>query len=427
MFKISFVIILSILILKFVGSDLISTSEITLSLGDYEIIAKQNFVAFIIIITILLLILITYILFSLTFLAKHKRVISSNKKIVSSLDDMTKCITAINLGDFNESQKKIKQISKNISNHPLVNLLNLQSYALVNNKKAMVTNLEKLLNNKKTKTFALQGLAVVAQKNHNLTKAKHYLEEAYIDSPYAKNTIVTLLETYKQLEQWKSLEKLIKENSSKKILNKHTYSAELAIANLMIYKESSDLSNLTAAKKLLPDNQEIQIEYAKHLFNHKKKSTLTRYIKNIWKNNTHPELVELFFKNISNDNTNHNLSQLNKLIEINSLGEAAIVKYVEISMDQNIKLAESKRLLNKILEHSTSYLIYDIAMKFYSINSENESDNQIFENLLKQENNYNSKAQYRCLACNSEQQDWKALCKSCNSFNQLIYCNSDNK
>ena len=127
MFKISLIIISSLIILKFSGSSIINSQTVTVFLGNYEITTQQGFILLAAILFLLFLVLITYLLVGFTFLTKHKKVMTNNTKTSNALDHMVECMTLSNLGDYHGSQKALKQINKNLADHPIVNLLNIQS------------------------------------------------------------------------------------------------------------------------------------------------------------------------------------------------------------------------------------------------------------------------------------------------------------
>ena len=235
MFKISLIIILSIVILKFSVSNIINTQTVTILLGNYEIHAQQGFILLLAVLFFLALIFIIYFFIGVKFFARHKRIISTNHKTTNALDHIIDCVTLTNLGDYNGSQKALKQIHKNLAGHPIVNLLNIQSHNIVKNTKEINKNFTALLNNQKTRNFALQGLALVAQKNNNLSQAEHYLEESYQEVPYAQNTILALLDNYQHQQNWPKLIKLINENYKKRTIKKGSYDKNLSLAYLMLY------------------------------------------------------------------------------------------------------------------------------------------------------------------------------------------------
>lgn len=435
MFKISLIIILSIIILKFSGSSIINTQTITILLGNYEITAQQGFIFLTVILLILFLILITYLLIGFSFFTKHQKIMSNNNKTSMALDSMVDCITLTNLGDYSGSQKALKQINKNLANHPIINLLNIQSHNIVKNKKAINKNFEALLNNAKTKNFALQGLAILAKKDNDLEKAEHYLEESYQEVPYAINTILVLLETYKNLQNWEKLIRLINENYKKKTIDKNSYDKDLALAYLMIYlkendNEAEELNDskildknkdyLLKAKKLYSNHHQIEIQYARYLFKSNKKSSLTKYVKNIWPHNTHPDIVELFIKNSASKKISVTLKKLEELIHLNPKGEAAIVEYVDLVITNQIYIEKCQKLLTEILKSSNSYTIYEIAIKFYN-QFPNDENNILHDDLIKQEENYSFKPYYVCNICNNRYDSWNILCDNCKSYDEIEY------
>ena len=419
MLKLTIIIILAILSLSLFNSNVIAHKEINIFLGDYQITMSQNLIIFLIILFIFLISFLIYLFISLKFYKKHKEISSYNKKSRLALDHMVDCITLTSLGDFSASAKHLKQLNKNLPDHPLVNLLNLQNNSLANNKKAMDKDFRILLNNKKTKNFALQGLAMIATQNQDFAKAKLYLEESYHDNPYGKNTVIALLKTYQKQQDWQKLKDLIKENYQKKILNKKDYDHILAISYLMLYQNSNDGKDLLKARKLYANHHIIELEYARYLLQNNKKSSLTRYIKKILLHNNNPELINIFLQNITDKNASTQLKKLEKLSKINPKNITIIIKFIEISMSQKIRLSDSKKLLQENLHISNSHALYEVAIKFFENNNDSVENHDLLQSLLKQEKYYDQKNYYLCNKCNHKSDIWQVVCPECNSFDSL--------
>lgn len=422
MLKIIFIIILSIIILNIGSSNIINSHSITIFVGNYEIITQKGFLFLVVALVVILLILAIYLSIGLVFFTKHKKVISNNNKSSIALDNMIDCITLTNLGDYNGSQKALKQISKNLSGHPIVNLLNIQSNNIVNNKKEINKNFEALLNNKKTRNFALQGLAILAKKNSDLEKAEHYLEESYQEIPYAKNTILALLETYKSLQSWQKLITLINDNYKKKTIDKGSYNHDLAICYLMLYLENKKDNYIIKARKLYPNNHKIEIEYANYLLAANKKSALTKHIKSIWKHNNHPQIIEIYLQNISSKNITAKIKHLETLININPKGDKAVIELARMVIEHKIRVNNCTKILNNSLKFSNSYDLYQISLEFFKSFPSDEND-VTYGHLLQQEENYYFRPHYYCNECNNISDSWSILCQNCGAYDNIEYNN----
>jgi uncharacterized membrane-anchored protein len=420
MFKLIFIICLVILSLALFNHSN-EVNNITISLGNLEITIWQNLLVFLFLIIFITITLVIYIIFKLQFFCKNRKITSNNQKSTLALDNIVDVITATSLGDFNHSSDNLKKLSKNLPKHPIVNLLNLQNNSLEQNYKAMGKDFNILLNNKKTKNFALQGLAMIATKKQDFTTAKLYLEESYQDHPYAKNTIIALLKNYQTQQKWLELSKLITDNYQKKIFTKNSYDQLLALSYLMIYLDNKEIKYLLKARKLYNNHFIIELEYAKYLLKEQKKSALTRYLKKIIITNQQPELLNVFIKNLQGKTAKTQLKYLEKLIKLSPDNIAIIIKYVEISLSSKLKLDDSKKLLTKYLKNSNTNILYDIAVKFYQENNDSIENHDVLESLLKQEKHYQGYNHYSCIKCQSKFDSWYISCSNCHSFNHIIF------
>ena len=425
MIKTALIIIFAILILALIGSNFEQQNLITILIGNYEIETSQSFLLFLIIVTVIISFLVIYMLVSFFFISRYRNIISKNKNYRTSLNDMVDCITLTSLGDYKGSQKYLRKIDKSLNNHPIASLLNLQSHALKNNKKEMHKHFEKLLKHQNTKHFALQGLALIAKKNNQLDKAEKYLEESYQEIPEATNTVIALIELYKQTGNWHKLLQIATDAIKRKVILRTDFGAEIAIAHLMLANEldpsKEQEKHIISAQKIAPENPEIQISYAKYLLSKKKKSTLTKYIKAVWKNCQIPELIDIYLENIKTKKLKQKFKALEQLIDINPRGEAVILKYANLSYNHNSNYVKTKNLIKLYLSNTNSENIYDMAVKFFSEFQENIEDEEFYDDLLRQNKNYNNKIGYTCNSCKAEYEKWQTSCKECQSFNSIDY------
>ena len=420
MLKISLIILLSLFILHITSSNIASDNVITVILDNYEISANQSLIFLFVIFALLFISLTIYLLLKLSFALAHIKIVKQHQKSQISLDLIVKSITATSLGDHKSAANILKKIDKIIPKHPLANLLHIQNATLSNNQKSIKKNFTALLKNKHTKNFALQGIAALAQKNHDYHQASIYLEESYKKQPNAKNIILALLENYQKSQNWEKLIKLLIQNKRKDILDKTSYNQTLALSYLMIYLKNNDHETLLKAKKLDKSHHIIQLEYAKYLTKSERNSAYIRYIKTIWPENPHPLLIKLLMTNIGDKNIKSQLKILKNLVKINPHAIAALDKYIKIATENNLQIDQCKKLLEKSLLISNSVLLYERALKFYENFS--DADNDLMrEKLISQADNYNFTPYYICNSCNHKSEEWQLECPKCSNANKIIY------
>ena len=127
MIKFSLTIIISLFILNFLDRFVKDSDNLLLFIGDYQIELSQNFALFTVIIAFLMLVLLIYILTSCLFFIKYRKLKKTNNKYSKTIDLVTSYMTNLGLGDFKNSEKSLKKISKSLPNHPLNHLLDLQN------------------------------------------------------------------------------------------------------------------------------------------------------------------------------------------------------------------------------------------------------------------------------------------------------------
>ena len=424
MIKFSLTIIISLFILNFLDKFVKDSDNLLLFIGDYQIELSQNFALFTVIIAFLMLVLLIYILTSCLFFIKYRKLKKTNNKYSKTIDLVTSYMTNLGLGDFKNSEKSLKKISKSLPNHPLNHLLDLQNNN-VNKEKNIIKNLNKLKNYPETKHFALQGLAVIEKNNKNYQEAELYLEESLSETPYAVNTVKALIEVYFTTANWPKLEKILHKSIKQKMIEAKDYNFEQAICFLNLSKLSTatkaKAKYILAAQKMEPNNPEIQINYAKTLLAKKKKITLNKYIKNLWPTSPLSELLELYLANVSNKNSKKKFQLISELINLNPRSETAIIKYVELALLEQKNINKAKLLLKEYLNHINSEKLYDLALRFFDQTSGNIEDQEFYERLMKENSNYNNYTSFICSKCQTQHDVWQEKCNNCTAKNSLKY------
>ncbi len=424
MIKIIITIITTLLILNFLGTNTEKSEILTIFITDYQIDIAANFAIFLVILAILCLILMLYTLFYSYFLLKYRNIRTQNNKFSQTINYISSYITNLGLGNYSNSQNALKKINKFLPNHPLNYLLALQNNSSTN-KKNLLKNLEKLQNHQDTKDFALQGLAIIAKNNANYQKAEQYLTESLIENPQAINSIKALIDLYFTTKNWKKLNDILIYAKQKKLITKNEYELEQALCYLNLAKitETAKIREkyIIAAQKIIPSNPAIQILYAELLLKKGKKTTLSKYIKNLWTTSPLPELLDIYLAIFINKKLQKKFKIIEELIKLNPRGEAAIIKYINLTLTEGQNLHKSDLLLREYLNHINSEKLYDLAIKFYESSPNISTENEFYQNLLKENNNYRNYLAYICSDCAYEHQIWQENCNNCQKINSLKY------
>lgn len=424
MIKIIITIITTLLILNFLGTNTEKSEILTIFITDYQIDIATNFALFLVILAILCLILMLYTLFYSYFLLKYRNIRTQNNKFSQTINYISSYITNIGLGNYANSQKALKKINKFIPNHPLNYLLALQNNSGSNTKNLLKT-LEKLKNHQDTKDFALQGLAIIAKKNANYQKAEQYLTESLIENPQAINSIKALIDLYFATKNWKKLHDILIYAKQKKLITKNEYEFEQALCYLNLAKitETAKIKEkyIIAAQKIIPTNPAIQILYAESLLNKGKKYTLSKYIKNLWPTSPLPELLDIYLAIFIKKKLQKKFKIIEELIKLNPRGEAAIIKYIKLTLTEGQNLNKSDLLLREYLNHINSAKLYDLAIRFYESSPNNGTENEFYQNLLRENKHYRNYLAYICSDCAYEHQIWQESCNNCQKINSLKY------
>jgi len=237
--------------------------------------------------------------------------------------------------------------------------------------------------------------------------------------------VIALIELYKQTSNWQKLLDILNTSRKNKITHKGDHEVEKAIAHyqLSLTEPNSKIAekHIIAAQKLLPNNPAIQISYAKYLLSKKKKATLTKYIKAIWPSCQLAELIDIYLENMQGKKLQQKFKALEKLMEINPRGEAVILRYADLAYQHSKNYVKTKELLKKYLNTTNSENIYDMAVKFFSEFQENITDEEFYDDLLKQSKNYHNKTGYFCTSCKTAFDEWQATCSNCQSFDSIKY------
>ena len=405
--------IISIFCLLFLGN-IPSNEEVSFIFADYQFsLNKKFFYLCLITIFIISLAIISFVII-IYFKSKYYRVEKKNKKYNNSLDDLTSYISLSAIGNHNDATKFLQNIKKNIPNHPLSNLLELQ------NKKSLGANidkpLKKLLNNDATKPFALQALAISNKKQQKYKLAESYLQDLIELSPKSSNNSIALLEIYQLQEKWTQIFELIDKN--KKFLKGEIISEYLWLSCLMLAKASIHKNELkkyiTIAKKLSPEHSETQIEYSHYLATNK--TSLKKYITQIWQKNQNPKLLETLTTSLINKD--ELIKFLLKLSKIKTSDEL-IINLTKNSINNDNHKYKIKKLLKQQLEISTDKQLYQSALEFFKANNENASDEEYSEILLQKSDIYSNIKNYSCTECHNRYEEWQYLCNECQNINSI--------
>ena len=419
MIKLLLIFLGAIFILTISGKLLLDSSDITILIGDYRLdIAQGFFIISLITISAFIIILIT-ILLQIQYRRKIFLLSKINHNFDKSLEQITDYIIYNAVADYSNAAKSAHRIAKLLGKHPLATLITLKNHQ--NLGKNISSDLKNLLDNPKTKLFALQGLALYAKNDNNIELSVKYLEEACAYKPNTANNSIYLIDNYIEIEYWQKAISKIKSGLKKNLLKKSDYIEKLAISYLNLGKNNNDSDAIVKAKSFSPNHPEIKVEYANYLLQEGKNLTLSRYIKKSWAESSDKRLVKTWVKLHSNKAIKKQLVLLYKLIQINPHSEAAIIAYVNISETHGVELNNAKTLLKKVLQHSNNKELYELALVFFHKHQEDPIDVDFYEDLIRQKKYYDFDAGYFCSKCKKRNEKWQAHCAECKDFNTILH------
>jgi HemY protein len=408
----------SIAAMWFIDND----GSITVEWLGYRI---QTSVAFTILATIVILIILTtllqIILWIKNFPRKCKKAITEHRR-EQGLTALTEGFAAIAAGDVKQAKRLTKQAAHHLGNIPLTKLLSAQTAQLEGNTDLAKVHYTAMLENKETEIIAIKGLLLQAKKEGDFNKAMFLAEKAVDIQPDAAWAISILLDLYKITGKWDNAEKTIKKAAKLGVIS--TYDSKRSLA--LIYRSRSNSMSkqgdipgaLSAAResyKLMPDFPPVATNYAKILLKNNNKRKAAGVLEKCWKEEPHPKIASLYMEIFSGEADAKYIKHAEKLADMkpNSIyGHIAVAK-VAIALED----------FEKAREHLTTALSISETVTICKLMADVEKKSSHSDDLINQWLKRASHAQpdpaWSCVECGNATNIWGVSCKQCQAFDSL--------
>jgi HemY protein len=397
--------------------------SLTISIASYEIETSLTFLIAITAALFLLLFLFIFFFVRVKFGLDKYKLNKQNKNQKLGLQEITKSLSYIALGDHKKAALASSKVKKYLGNVPISNLLEIQTSGNKTNPLKLKKHFKAMLEHDETKSFALKGLGSIAQKNNKDKQAANYFEEALKAEPHSANLTSSLLNAYIKLKKWQKAEELLRRAFGQKILHKTDYSYDYAAINLQLGDTNLTQGNQQIALKYFktaidyaPNFQPAILAYAALLLELGKTYKAAYYIKNIWKTTPSKELAEIYTQLHSKKKLSRKLSYLEKLIKLNKQSIEGQILYAENAIGNDKYRAKAKGHLTNALETSPSPRIYELLAQI----AEQENENpHVADDLRKKAKHTIESNDWLCNNCHEQADKWQIKCPKCQSFNSL--------
>ena len=391
----------------------------------------QTSVAFAILSSVVILVLLTTVIQLLIFLTsapkKYRKAMLDRKK-QNGLTALSKGFASIAAGDAKEAKRLTKQATSSLGNIPLTKLLSAQTAQLEGNNELAKVHYTSMLESKETETIAIKGLLIQARQDGDLNKAIFLAEKAVNLNPNSSWAISILMDLYKITEKWQEAEEILQKAKRIKLLSSDQYKRSLALIYTGICRDfrtkgvnDEAIKYAKKAYELQPDFPPIAQNYAKLLKDSGNNSKAARVIEKCWKTNTHPALADLYMNIYSNESTEKRLKRTESLLKISPN-----------SFDGNILVAKAAMAagnLSRARNHLKAALAIRETKSVCALMAEleklEESDSSIIDQWRQRSVTSNSDKTWICDKCNASSDKWSINCNNCDSFDTL-YWDNDN-
>lgn len=361
------------------------------------------------------------LLFKKSYTKKLEKIISNHHK---GFETLSRLLLAIEVDDYEGAKKIHKDFSKQIKYKNLNNFFEAK-FALENNdfdiSQKYFAQYDK---NPHAKILLLKSKLKIAIKNNEDVKAIELAKQILVLKKDSIKTAQELLKLYKKNGNWQSIKSLINEfgaDNFKEELQKR----DLAILNTSLAFEA--LKNkkyfraikyckmaLSSDNQFLPANEILIKSWIKLGFKFKAISI----IKNLWKENPHIILVEIYDSLYRKASLKKRIYAVKKLAILNSdstIGNIAIA----IVAFRASAFQVAKEFLNLALVTEKTQSLYRLLAyteKHLGNNDEFLKNLSIAKTLPKNSN-------YICNNCGHSSSKWSATCEKCSSYDSIQWNN----
>lgn len=417
---ITFILFISIMIDKILSYD----SSLIIETFDYEITTSVGFLLFLIV----SLILICYFIFHLLNTIFYPNLNNYKKKQVVCEQKFKEYINLMTEGfifkatkNTKEAVYRLKKANKIFSDTNLSKLLESQIYYIKNE----FEKSEKKFKEIQSKTINLDLITLyekleLAQKEDNQLKIQEYAEKIIKVEPANTEAIKSLYNLYMSQKEWEKANKIMNIALKIGLFNEIKCKDNILFLYTSLGKYYYDNQEFFKAKTILRKAYKIDHYYiqASILLIETyialgKRLKAMEMIKKIWKYNSNPKLIDLYFSLLSNT-------------ELNS------IKPYKTLYNLNTKSFESNMLMSK------GYLkekIYSKARKYAKLAEEINETQALYKIMLQIEQEDNGSSAiinnikqkilrlkdscWKCNICNREYLKWQPECGNCKSLNSL--------
>ncbi len=346
---------------------------------------------------------------------KDEFVKNKNKNAMISI---TNAFSAKSMGEI-ELAKKFSEKAKRLNNNPLKLMLDMDINKFYDEQDNKI--FDKMLKHQETKLLGIKNLTNFYLKDNNITKA---IETINL-SPKSKKTpnwfFYKLLQLNILNNDWEnvfvSIDYISKYTniSSKelKILQGHIFLSKAKyLYNKNYYKES--LENTEIALKFIPSFSTGIVLKAKLIYDKNPKEAI-EYIKDSWKNYSHPDIAGFISEINSNKNKAYNLKLIKDIIKTgkNTLNNNILLAKAAIEANSWITAREA---LDKIPEKDWTKNLF---IMMAEIEKKENGNLKLSNEWIQKSKSSNLDFNWGCTSCSHTDKEWQIICPKCLNIDSI--------
>ena len=361
------------------------------------------------------------LLFKKSYTKKLEQIISNHHR---GFETLSKLLLALEVDDFEGAKKIHKDFLKQIKYKNLNNFFGAKFAVDKGDFTASEEYFSQYKDNQHAKILLLKSKLKIAIKNQEDQKAIAIAKEILALKKDSLKTAQELLKLYKKNGNWQSIKSLIKDFGADKF-GDELQKRDLVILNTSLAQEALRNKKYLGAIKyskmalsnneqFLPANQILIKAWIKLGFKFKAISI----IKNLWKENPHIILAELYgaiYRKASLKNRIHAIKKLAILNSNVTAGNIAIALVAYRASSFQI----AKEFLNLAIVHEKTHSLYKLLA--YTEKRLGNND-EFFKNItiakmLPKDSNYS------CTNCGHNSSKWSSTCEKCSSYDSIQWNN----
>lgn len=383
----------------------------------------QTSVAFAIVAAVVLLVCCTLLL-QLGLWAKHApgryRKVMMERRREKGYNALSEGFMALASGDTRQAKKLTKKVKQYLGMLPVVRLLTVQTAQSEGNKEQMKVQYTAMLEDKQTEMIAIKGLLIQAKEDGDLEKAVFLAEKAHKLHAEAEWPITVLIDLYKRLQRWDTLETAMREAKALKCIPEETWkrvSAVMALAHADIAAKEGHPNQAVGyaydAYHAFPEWIPAITRYAAYVLATGDNGACQKVIERHWKGHPCQEWAELYKQAFSGKTKEKMVGYMEHLISLNPESTLSYVAAAGVAMEMG--------LFAKAREHLKAALARGETRALCQLRAELERKEDAVGDVV---NYWQEKAQslpaedegWQCSLCNHREEKWQSNCTRCGAF-----------